>query len=304
MRTLRSPEHRLSAGEHDEVVAVHKDRQHLPRPGGAVRGEPDGERQARARVLPDTAMMGAEEGHLPRDEPAQAHAVFSFGIAGEHLLGSHGHVDIGPGRRLTRQRQAAGGALHLDLPRLGAHDTPREQVALAHEAGGEKRLRLEVDPPRRAHVLDAALVHDRDDVGDAHGLLLVVGDVDKGGADLFLDVEELRLHLAPEVDVERAERLVQQQDLGLHHQGARQGDALALPAGELVDVAVPHPAEPHHLEGRGHARGALRSGAPCACAGRTRRFPPPTCAGTGRSPGTRRWWGDWPAACRSRRRRR
>ena len=55
--------------------------------------------------------------------------------------------------------------------------------------------------------------------------------------DLGLDALELDLHLAAQLEVERAERLVEQQHLGVVDQGAGQGDALLLPAGELGGLA-------------------------------------------------------------------
>ena len=45
--------------------------------------------------------------------------------------------------------------------------------------------------------------------------------------------DELELHLAAELEVERAERLVEQQHGGLVDQGAREGHPLLLAAGEL-----------------------------------------------------------------------
>ena len=54
--------------------------------------------------------------------------------------------------------------------------------------------------------------HDRDPVGHRQRLALVVGDVDEGDPDLLLDPGELDLHLLAELEVERAERLVEQQD--------------------------------------------------------------------------------------------
>ena len=48
--------------------------------------------------------------------------------------------------------------------------------------------------------------------------------------------------------VERAERLVEQQHLGLHRQRAGQRHALALAAGELRGVAVGEALQVHELE--------------------------------------------------------
>ena len=55
---------------------------------------------------------------------------------------------------------------------------------------------------------------------------------------------DLELHVLAQLAVERAERLVHQQDVGLDHHGARQRDALLLAARELADLAVREPVEP------------------------------------------------------------
>ena len=67
-----------------------------------------------------------------------------------------------------------------------------------------------------------------------HGerLFLVVGDVDEGDAQLLLHRLELDLHLLAQLQIQRAQRLVQQQHLRLVDQRARDGDALLLAAGQ------------------------------------------------------------------------
>jgi hypothetical protein len=61
-----------------------------------------------------------------------------------------------------------------------------------------------------------------------------VRDVHEGDADLGLDALELQLHLAAQLEVEGAERFVQEQHLGRVDQRPGDGDALLLAAGELV----------------------------------------------------------------------
>ena len=82
------------------------------------------------------------------------------------------------------------------------------------------------------------LVHHDHEVGQRHRLFLAMGDVDEGDAELGLQALQLRAHLDAQERVERRERLVEQQDLRLGDQGARQRDALLLPAGELRRQAV------------------------------------------------------------------
>ena len=79
-----------------------------------------------------------------------------------------------------------------------------------------------VDVDGRVELLDAAVVHDGDAVGDAHRLVLVVRDQDRGQSELALQPLDLDLHVEAQALVERAERLVEQQ-----HATARQPSARA-----------------------------------------------------------------------------
>ena len=66
--------------------------------------------------------------------------------------------------------------------------------------------------------------------------------------ELLEQVDDLRLHR----DVERAHRLVADDEIGLHRERPRDADALPLPAGELVRIA------PHHVGARGPPSRAAR----------------------------------------------
>ena len=65
-----------------------------------------------------------------------------------------------------------------------------------------------------------------------------MGDIDKGDAHGLLDALELVLHILPQPQIQGAQRLVQQQDLGLVDQGPGDGHPLLLAAGELGDLSV------------------------------------------------------------------
>ena len=94
-----------------------------------------------------------------------------------------------------------------------------------------KRLRRPlVELLGRAELLDAAGVHDGDAVAHRQCLLLVVGHVHERDADLGLDALELDLELAAKLEVERTERLVEQQHVGPVHERPGQRDALLLAA--------------------------------------------------------------------------
>ena len=147
-------------------------------------------------------------------------------------------------------------------------DPAVQQVGRADEAVDEKRLRPVVDRHRRIELLDLALVHHGDAVGDAHRLVLIVGHQDGGEAELALQPLDLDLHVEPEVAVERGERLVEQQDRGLDGQRAGERHPLLLAARQLARQALAEAAELDDVE---EARDARRQSRAHACRGRAGR---------------------------------
>ena len=97
-------------------------------------------------------------------------------------------------------------------------------------------------------LLHLAAVHDRDPVGQRERLLLVVGHVHERDPDLELDPLELHLELAPELEVQGAERLVEQQHLRPVDERPGEGDALLLAARQLVGLAPVVAAEADELQ--------------------------------------------------------
>jgi len=65
---------------------------------------------------------------------------------------------------------------------------------------------------------------------------------------VVLDPLELELHLLAQLQVEGAERLVEQEHLRTIDERPRQGDALLLTAGELARLAVLHAFEADHAQ--------------------------------------------------------
>jgi hypothetical protein len=70
-------------------------------------------------------------------------------------------------------------------------------------------------------------------VGELERLGLIVRDEQRGDASLLVEAVQPVAQLLPHAGVQRAEGLVEQEDLGLGGQRPREGDALALPSREL-----------------------------------------------------------------------
>ena len=112
-----------------------------------------------------------------------------------------------------------------------------------------KRVRREaVDPRGLVLLLDLARVHHRDPVRQRERLGLVVRHIDERDADLLLQVDQLELHVLAKLRVERGERLVEQQHRRVRDERPRDRDALLLPAGELVRIALAEALQANVLE--------------------------------------------------------
>ena len=78
---------------------------------------------------------------------------------------------------------------------------------------------------------DLALAHDGDPVSQAECLLNVMSDEDDGLVELFLEPQELVLHLPPDQRIEGRERFVEKPQSRPDRQRACDSHPLLLPAG-------------------------------------------------------------------------
>ena len=81
---------------------------------------------------------------------------------------------------------------------------------------------------------------------------LIVRDIDRGELEFALQALELEPHALAQLGVEIRQRLVEQQELRLHHQRARERKPLLLAAGELGGVALGEFIELHRREHAHH----------------------------------------------------
>ena len=159
-----------------------------------------------------------------------------------------------------------------------------DDVRHAHETGDELVRRVLVDLGGRADLLDAPVREDGQAVAHRKRLLLVVGNVNEGDADLALDRAQLVLHLLAQLEVECSERLVQQQ-----HAGADSRALGRVPRAGAGRRRAGRDGDPHSRTGapcpaprwRG---GGARPYRPWRSAVRIPRSRPRSCGETGRSP--------------------
>ncbi|CAD5377913.1 hypothetical protein OF001_U250010 [Pseudomonas sp. OF001] len=110
-------------------------------------------------------------------------------------------------------------------------------VIAGHELLATRGLRVVEYLLRGALLLDAALVEEHHLAGNLAGEVHLVGDQQHGAAFLGQRTDHVE-HFLDHLRIERRGRLVEQDHLGLHAQGAGDGRALLLAAGQLGRVAV------------------------------------------------------------------
>src|SRR6476620_1019193 len=170
------------------------------------------------------------------------------GIEVDYVAGDHPDVDdLANGTRL------AFSAAFVRHPNLLRPDREAPAVALedvrdADESRDELRLRMLVDVRRRTDLFDPPLVEDGEPVAHRERLLLVVCHIHECDGEVALQRLEEDLHLLAQLQVERAERLVEEEDGGLVHDRPRERDPLPLAAGELHRLAVAEARQADSLE--------------------------------------------------------
>ena len=172
-------------------------------------------------------------------------------------------------------------------PRIAPAASPFEEVRGPDEPRHERGRRSLVDLGRGADLLDPAGAEHRDPVAHRERFLLVVGHVDERDPDLVLDLVQLDLHLLAQLEVERAEGLVEEQDARPVHERPRQRHALPLAAGELAGLAPLVAAQADHRERVADPALPLGLGDLPDDEAVGRRSRRRSCAGTARNPGTR-----------------
>ena len=179
--------------------------------------------------------VGLDEGRRLAPEAGHHGAAAAGGAVDAALLerGGEGEASLGGEVRSGDEHR----------PVLAPH-VHRVRVLRPHEGGDECRRRALVDLLRGADLGDPPRVEDHHAVRHGHRLLAVVGHEDGGEAEALLEASHLVAHVLADPRVEVRERLVEEEDRGVDGEGAGEGDALALSAGEAGHVAPLEALEP------------------------------------------------------------
>ena len=164
---------------------------------------------------------------------------------------------MGPGvpGRGVRGGLVVSGVVHGQRPeqRLAGLDAAMKDVHAAEEVHHERCGWMIEQLFRAAVLLDPSGVHDDDAIGELERLFLIVRDEDARHVNLLVQPPEPPAKLLPDLGIERAEGLVEQQDLRFDRQRSRQRDALPLTARQLTRIPVAEVIELNQLEQMPHA---------------------------------------------------
>src|SRR3990172_3668049 len=156
------------------------------------------------------------------------------GMEEPELLGTAPQADLPLSScQLSRSNMNRNSAGQSRPPLDVAHHVDLHQIGGTQEPGHKHGLGILVDGGRLAHPLDPASVHHGDRVGHGHRFFLIVGDVDEGDSNLLLDALQLDLHLFAKLQVEGAQRLVEQKHPRVVDEGPCPGDPFLLATRKL-----------------------------------------------------------------------
>ena len=109
-------------------------------------------------------------------------------------------------------------------------------VVAANEVRDEFRRRPFIDLSRCVYLMNSSGIEHRDTVAHPQRFFLIVSDVDGRDRAGIVNGPQHGPCFSTELGIEIRERFIQQQQLRLNHQSARQCDTLLLSAGKLVDA--------------------------------------------------------------------
>jgi len=143
---------------------------------------------------------------------------------------------------------AAAGAIAAQLALELEPDALVLLLPADHVIRDEAGFRSVKDLRRRPDLNQAAAVEHGDSVRRRHRLRLIMGNVNRGDFEFFVQPADLEAHLLAQIRIQVAQRLVHQKNLRLHNQSPRQGHSLLLPARQLRRIAIFQIRQAHDAE--------------------------------------------------------
>ena len=158
---------------------------------------------------------------------------------------------------VVRRRRYPGAVGKAD--RRSVLDRALEQVGLADEVGNESAGGALIDFLGCADLEQLAVVHDGNAVAHRERLFLVVGDEHEAHPQLALERLEFALHLLTELEVESAERFIEEKHLGFVDERRASATRCCWPPDIWLGLRFSRPAM-HEADGLGSASPCLGLG--------------------------------------------
>ena len=162
----------------------------------------------------------------------------------------------------VQMRGARGGDAGGGEPAIFGHALNQIHRRAADKACDKGIGGVGIDLIRGADLLDRALVHDDDPVGQCHRLDLVMRHIDRGDFQLALQMLDLHPHAGAQLGVKVRQRFIHQEHLRRAHHGAGKGGALALATRQSAGFAIQIAAQFHHIGGLADQAVMVRLGHP------------------------------------------
>ena len=113
-----------------------------------------------------------------------------------------------------------------------------QNITLADKVRHKAVLRLIVDIRRCTDLLDLTFAHHHHTVTQRQRLFLIVRHVDKRDTQFLVQLFQLDLHVVAHLQIQRTQRLVEQQHLGLVHNSARDSYTLLLTTAQGIYLTL------------------------------------------------------------------
>ena len=108
----------------------------------------------------------------------------------------------------------------------------------ADEAGNEHVAGIIVQVLRSVNLLHDTVFHNHDAVAHGHSLGLVVGNVDEGGAQFLVQLDDLGAHCGTQLCVQVGQRLVEQEYSRVTNHSTAQSNTLTLTTGQSLRLTI------------------------------------------------------------------
>jgi len=131
------------------------------------------------------------------------------------------------------------------IVQIEARHAAGDEIRFAEETRDETVGRPVIEFVRRARLRHPAAAHHGDAVRHDERFFLVVGHIERGARSRDMHASYLDLHVFAQLLVERAQRLVHQQDVGLDHYRPRQSHTLLLAPGQTAHRSPAKAVETH-----------------------------------------------------------